>query len=318
LSGKGAPRALVPRLQLVLAAALFSTAGAALKASRLDTWQVASLRAALAALALAAVLPAASRGLFEWGRSLVRRPHGAEARSVAVLAGVAVMYALTAFMFVAANKTTTAASTIFLQATSPLYIALLAHWALHERVRRIDAVFMLALAAGLGLLLLGTPAPARTAPHPVLGSVLAALCGLTVGVMLVGLRWLGRHGDGGRAGAAAMLGNLLVFLPALPLVFPLPPLGARDLGLLCWLGFFQLGAAYALMVSGLRHVRALEASLLMLIEPVLSPLWAWLVHGETAGPWVVAGGAVVLLTSVVQVWSQGPEAAPLPVPAVPS
>jgi drug/metabolite transporter (DMT)-like permease len=46
-------------------------------------------------------------------------------------------------------------------------------------------------------------------------------------------------------------------------------------------------------------VPALEATLLMFVEPVLSPVWAWIVHGETAGPWVVAGGVVILGATAV-------------------
>jgi drug/metabolite transporter, DME family len=309
LSAKGALR---PRLQLVLAAALFSTAGAALKAIHFDTWQVASFRAALAMVAVLVLVPSARRGL---------RSAFAGRRAALPMAGAAAVYALTAFLFVAANKATTAASTIFLQSTSPLYIAVLGHWLLHERVRRVDFVFMLVLAGGLGLLLAGTPPPARTAPHPLLGNVLAAVCGLTVGIMVVLLRGLGRGGDGGRASAAVVLGNLLVCVIALPLVFPLPVVRAADVGLLLWLGLVQIGAAYALMLAGLRHVPALEASLLMLIEPVLSPVWAWLVHGEAPGPWVIAGGMVILAASVAQVWSgqrSGAVAPAAPVEAPPA
>jgi len=42
------------------------------------------------------------------------------------------------------------------------------------------------------------------------------------------------------------------------------------------------------------QVRALEVGLFLLIEPVLNPIWAWLVHGETPGPATLVGGAVIL------------------------
>ena len=54
------------------------------------------------------------------------------------------------------------------------------------------------------------------------------------------------------------------------------------------------------MLAGLRHVPVLEATLLMFIEPVLSPIWAFLVHGEQAGPWTIVGGAIVLAATAVQ------------------
>jgi drug/metabolite transporter (DMT)-like permease len=43
-----------------------------------------------------------------------------------------------------------------------------------------------------------------------------------------------------------------------------------------------------------RHVPALEASVLLLLEPALNPVWAWLVHGETPGPWSILGGVLIL------------------------
>jgi drug/metabolite transporter (DMT)-like permease len=270
-------------LALLAAAVLFSTGGAALKASRLDTWEVAAFRAALGALTVLALVPAARRGFS-------RRAWA-----------VAVAYAASGFLFVAANKATTAASTIFLQSTSPLYVAALGHFLLHERVRRRDLVFMAALALGLALLVWGTPPPSRTAPDPWRGSVLAILGGMAVAVMMVGLRWLGR--DGGAAGsapAAVVLGNSIIVAVALPLALPAPALGASDVAVLLWLGVFQIGVAYALVLAGLRHVPVLEATLLMFIEPVLSPTWAFLAHGERAGPWTIAGGAIVLAATAAQ------------------
>jgi drug/metabolite transporter (DMT)-like permease len=100
----------------VAGAALFSTAGAAIKACALTSWQVASFRAGVAALAVLVLVPTVRRGL--------------SAR--AALVGVA--YAVTVVLFVQANKLTTAASTIFLEATSPLYIVLLQPLLLKEHV----------------------------------------------------------------------------------------------------------------------------------------------------------------------------------------
>jgi drug/metabolite transporter (DMT)-like permease len=270
-----------PRLQLLAAAVLFSTGGAALKATRLGTWEVAGFRAVLGGLTVLALVPAARHGF----------SRGALA--------VGAVYAASGFLYVGANKATTAASMIFLQSTSPLYIAVLGHWLLHERVRRRDLVFMAALALGLALLIRGTPLPSRTAPNPWLGNVLALLCGVTVALMMVGLRWLGRAGGSGGP-AAVVLGNVLIVGVAMPLAWPPPALGARDAAVLLWLGVFQIGAAYALMLAGLRHVPALQATLLMFIEPVLSPIWAFLAHGEQAGPWTIAGGAIVLAATATQ------------------
>ena len=47
-------------------------------------------------------------------------------------------------------------------------------------------------------------------------------------------------------------------------------------------------------------VIAFEASLLLLLEPVLNPIWTWLVHGERPGVWSIAGAAVILVATVVK------------------
>ena len=289
------------RLQLVAAAVCFSTAGAALKACRLDAWEVASFRAGIAGLTVLFLVPAARRGL---------------SRRAAL---VALPYTATAILFVLSNKMTTAASTIFLQSTSPLYIALLGPVLLHERTRRRELVYMGALAAGLALVFLGVPPPAHTSPRPLLGNVLAVACGFTVAVMMIGLRALARTGAGDEAAApgAVVLGNLLTFSTALPFALPVGPSRPLDWSILAFLGIVQIGAGYALMLRGLRHVGALEATLLMFIEPVLSPVWAWLVHGEDPGSWVVAGGAVILSATAVYMWLERGRTAALPVPHLP-
>ena len=61
---------------------------------------------------------------------------------------------------------------------------------------------------------------------------------------------------------------------------------------------FQIGMAYTLLTRGVRHVTALDASLLLLAEPVLNPVWAWMIHGERPTSWALAGGAVILSASV--------------------
>ena len=266
----------IARLQLLGAAVLFSTGGAAIKACALDGWQVACFRAGIAAVVVGAILPESRRG-WTW-RTLV----------------VGAAYAVTVILFVQANKLTTAANTIFIQAASPLFIAALGPWLIGERVRRRDAPFMAALVAGLALFFAGVPKESATAPDPRLGNALAAVSSFTVALMMMGLRWLGRT-DGGAG--AVVTGNAIAFAVALPFAVPLAPRPA-DLALIAYLGVFQIGIAYVLVLRALRRVSALEAALLLMVEPVLNPLWAWLLHGEEPGALALAGGAIILAATV--------------------
>src|SRR6185503_1315194 len=99
-------------------------------------------------------------------------------------------------------------------------------------------------------------------------------------------------------------GNALTFGTALLFALPIGPARVADWAILAFLGVVQIGAGYALMIAGLRHVPVLEATLLMFIEPVLSPVWAWLVHGEHPGGLVVVGGAVILGATAVSMAAQ--------------
>lgn len=271
------------RLQVVGAALLFSTGGAAIKATSLNAFEVAGLRSLLAALVLAALLPAVRRG-FSWRA-----------------AATAVAYAATLSLFVAANKATTAAAAIFLQSTAPLWVLLLSPLLLREEIRRRDLLLMAPVVAGLLLVFLGSGTAARTAPNPMLGNLLATLAGMTWALTVVGLRWMGSDRRASPL-PAVVLGNVLVLLLCAPFMrSPLAVSGA-DWLVVGFLGVFQVGAAYVLLAGGVGAVPALETSLLLLVEPALNPLWAWLVHGERPSPVAVAGGALILGTASVEAW----------------
>jgi drug/metabolite transporter, DME family len=280
------------RWQLVLAALCFSTAGAAIKWCGFGPWQIASVRALVAMLTILTLIPEARRR-WTWRIGLV-----------------GVGYAAAGLLFVLANKLTTAANTVFLQATNPLFVVLLAPWLLHEPVRRADVAFMGVLAIGLALLFVGGQRRFATAPDPVAGNVLAAGSAVAWAFTVTGYRWLVRQGgsahDHGPVAAAAACGNLIVFLVCLPGALPLVAGRATDWLIVIYLGVFQLGLAYVFLSRAITRVPALEASLFLLAEPVLSPVWAWLAHGETPGPLAVVGGAVILTTTVLKSWSDTP------------
>ena len=292
-----------PRLAVLATAVLFSTGGAAIKATALGAWQVAGLRSGFAAAFLFLALPAARR------------------RPTWPALGVAAVHAATMILFVAGNKLTTAANTIFLQSAAPLWVLLLAPRLLGEPVRRRDLAFMAALAAGLGMFFVGAAEPRATAPDPRTGDLLALASGATWALTLLGLRALGRRTppvagvppargapDGVGGAQAVLLGNVLVLLVCLPGIASagggggLAAATATDWAVVAYLGAIQIGLAYVLLPGALREVPALEASLLLLTEPVLNPVWAWLAVGERPGPWSIAGGAIIVGATAAKTW----------------
>ena len=272
------------RLKLVSAALLFSTGGAAIKSASFTSWQVACLRSGLAAVTVFLLSPVSRRG-WTWRTPVV-----------------SATYAATLVLFVLANKLTTSASTIFLQSTAPLYLLLLSPLLLREKISREDLLFMLAVGAGFSLFFIGTDPPVATAPDPVLGNVLAALSGVTWAFTMLGFRWISTRpgADPGAAQSVVVAGNLLAFLVCLPMSLPISGGELTDWAIIAYLGIFQIGVAYIFVSAAIREISALEASVLLLVEPAFNPIWSWLVHGEKPGFWSLAGGAVILVATTVK------------------
>lgn len=268
---------------VLVAALLFSTGGAAIKATSLSGWQVASFRSGIAALALLVFLPRSRR--WPTGRMWL----------------VGIVYAATLVLFVTATKLTTSANAIFLQDTSPLYVVVLAPLVLHERVKWADIWFMAALAAGLIVFFLGHEAPRASASNPPLGNLLAVASGITWAVTIIGLRWLGtREREPEATQPALVAGNVIAFAAALPFALPAGNTTATDWSIIAYLGVIQIGLAYVCFSIGMAGVPAIEASLLLLLEPVLNPVWSWLVHGEVPNGWALTGGAIILAATAAR------------------
>jgi drug/metabolite transporter, DME family len=266
-----------PRLAVLGAALLFSTGGAAIKGTALGAFQVAGFRSGVAALALVLFLPEARRG---FGRGLFP---------------AALAYAATLVFFVAATKPTTSAAAIFLQSTAPLWVLVLSPLLLGERVRRRDLPFVALAALGLLLVFLGSRDPVATAPRPALGNAVALASGLCYALLIVTMRRLARAGDHqDRSMPAMVMGNALAFAACLPFALPVAKASAGDALAIVYLGVVQIGLAYLLFNRGLRALRAIEVSLLALLEPVLNPLWTWLLHDERPGALALGGGALML------------------------
>jgi len=267
------------RLLVLAAALLFSTGGAAIKATTLTSWQVASLRSLVAAVVLLALLPESRR----MGSARVW------------LASLA--YAATLVLFVLATKLTTAANAIFLQATAPFYLLVIGPLLLREPNRARDYVLGGVMAVGMAMFFFDLPDVSALAPNPALGNVLAGATGLTWALTVTALRGLSKA-EGASSLPVVSAGNLVAFAAALPFAWPIGTIGATDLSVLLYLGVFQIGLAYFCMTRGVKHVPAFEASVLILLEPAMNPVWTFLFHGERPGPLALAGGLIIMGATV--------------------
>ncbi len=194
------------------------------------------------------------------------------------------MFILTQFLFVTSTKMTTAANSIFLQYTAPIYIVLLAFWFLREKPSRTDWLSMLIIFLGLTLFF-----GDKLSTDGFYGNLLAILSGVTSAVMMVAFR-AQKNGNPAES-------NLIAFLFTATLGFPFilkETWTVTNWSILAFLGIFQIGLAFIFFTQGIKHIPALEANLIGTLEPVLNPIWVFLFYGESMGAFALLGGLVVL------------------------
>jgi drug/metabolite transporter (DMT)-like permease len=254
---------------LMAAAALcWSLGGLLIKSVPWPPLAVAGGRGFIAAAFLAAFAP---RFRFTWSPAQI---------------GGAVAYAATTVLFVTANKLTTAANAILLQYTAPVWIALFGAWFLGERATRADWVTIALVFAGMGLFFCDDLR---------FSGVAGNLVALASGVAFASMTLLLRKQKDTSAEESIFLGNLLAGVIGLPFMFQAGLLpDARGWLALVLLGTVQLGFSYLLYARAIRHVTALEAVLIPVIEPILNPVWVLLALGERPGRYSLVGGVIVL------------------------
>lgn len=259
-------------LFLVFAAILWSAGGLLIKS--IASWSplaIAGARSGIAALVIFFYLYARDRRLprLRWS---------------ALQIGTALCYAGVVILFTIANKMTTAANAILLQYTAPVYVALFSYWVLRERITVADWVTVGVVLGGMLLFFLDDLAPGNLA-----GNIFSVLSGVFFAFFTLLLR---KQKDGSPA-EAVMLGNIITALVGLPFYFQAFPT-AFEWGALVFLGLFQLGLSYIFYTIAIKNVIALEAILIPVIEPILNPVWVFLLLGEAPGPWALVGGVLVL------------------------
>lgn len=259
---------------LALCGLFWSTAGVLIK---LVDWHPAAIWAARSAIA-AAVLWAVRRPSL---RGITRGEWAA-----------AVALAATTGLFVVANKLTTAANAILIQYSAPVWVALLGTWFLGERASRIDWLTIFAVLGGITLFFVEELTLSNVAGNFV---ALGAGVAFAFGAMTLRKAALSHTATGPVDPLRPLfLGNVLGAVLGGPFMFLSPAPDATGWLALVALGIVQQGAAYLCYAWAIRYASALEAMLIPVVEPILSPIWVALAFGEWPGPWALVGGSIVV------------------------
>jgi drug/metabolite transporter (DMT)-like permease len=255
------------RLSLLLAAVLWSLAGIFIKFLSLPPLTIVFYRSLSASLFFA----------FFVRRSI------AVPRVALLVSALAYTAAISAF--VSANKITTAANAIALQYTAPMFVFMIVHFLFGEKITGASWIALVLGMLGIAVICAGSAGQPDAA-----GVVIALLSGLLFSIYMVSLRFLKEFNPG----TLTFLNNLVCCLILLPLVGSELSLTLKEGWIVAVMGVVQLGIPYWLFSKGLEQISVQEASLIVLIEPVLNPLWVGLIVGELPSGATLIGGLCIV------------------------
>jgi drug/metabolite transporter (DMT)-like permease len=282
LAGQGA---------IFLCAVLWSTSGLFIKLVDWHPILIAGGRSFIAALFMGGVRLLFGRragGLHAVG--LHADGVNAGKRAFSVWAG-GIAYAVTMISFVIANKLTASANAILLQYSAPVWAAILG-WLLIKEKPRWEHWGALILVM-LGMLLFFKDGLAGGA---LAGDILAVFSGICFGANSVFMR-MGKEGN---PADAMLLAHTVTAVFSIPFFCVYPPaLTTGSIGAILFMGIVQIGCASLLFSYGIRRVRAVQAMLTAMIEPVLNPVWVLLVTGERPSARALAGGGIIVAAVII-------------------
>jgi drug/metabolite transporter (DMT)-like permease len=255
------------RLSLLFAAVLWSLAGIFIKFLSLPPLTIVFYRSLFASLFFA----------FFVRRSI------AVPRVALLVSAIAYTAAISAF--VSANKITTAANAIALQYTAPMFVFIIVHFLFGEKITGASWISLVLGMLGIAVICIGSAGQPDAA-----GVMIALLSGLLFSIYMVSLRFLKEFNPG----TLTFLNNLVCCLILLPLVGSELSLSLKEGWIVAVMGVVQLGIPYWLFSKGLEQISVQEASLIVLIEPVLNPIWVALIVGELPSGATLVGGLCIV------------------------
>ncbi|HOG16910.1 MAG TPA: DMT family transporter [Syntrophales bacterium] len=268
-------------LMMVATASLWSAGGLLIKVIDWNPFAIAGARSVLASLVILAFL----------GKPKLHLSFPQ------IAAGVA--NAATMLLFVAANKTTTAANAILLQYLAPVFTAFIGAALLKERTRVEHWAAIFFVLVGITVMFADELDGGR-----LLGDLIALASGATFSLYLVFMR-MQKEGSPLESNLLSQWIAAGVCL-TVSLFLPVPQFTQKSVAAILVLGVVQIGVPSILIAYAIKRISAVSANLIAVIEPVLNPLWVFLVLGESPGVHTIVGGAIILFAvigvSVVSAW----------------
>lgn len=198
----------------------------------------------------------------------------------------AISYSVMVICFVFANKITTSGNVILIQYAAPIYVALFSFSFLGEKANIADWVSILIIFVGLSSFFYED-----LSYFQLWGNILSILSGIG----FAGLTLCMRKEKKANPIDCVLMGNILTFLVCIPFYKNGVTLDIKPWVSIIFLGFIQLGLSYIFFSIAIKYVKALDAIIFPVIEPLVNPILTFLFLGELMSNTAVFGGALVII-----------------------
>lgn len=270
---KNSPEHLKGIFAVFLTALLWSSGGLFIKLISLSPMQISFFRCLIAALVFI----------------LIFRKKVLKLNPLALLNSI--NYAIVLILFVYATKTTTAANAIFLQSTAPIYVLIFEPLLTKTRYEKINIITISVCFLGMILFFVG-----ELSPGDIKGNIAALLAGLAFAAFFLGMKKNERKfGE-----ASIFYGNVFVSLFCFPFIIDIHSINLSDFAMVSFLGVFQIAIPYALFSYGIQKIKAVEASIISMLEPVLNPIWVFFGYAEIPKLYAIIGGIIIISAIIVR------------------
>ena len=203
----------------------------------------------------------------------------------------AIVYALTFFSFVGANKLTSSANAIVIQYSAPVFVLFYNLMFKHQRPKINDIVCVALTIIGISLFFKDSMGEGR-----LIGDIVAIFSAIGfAGIFII-------VGDTDQTTSmnGVFQGQMLTALIGVPFVFFTEnTFNLQTAGLFLILGVVQLGIPYILVALAGPYCPAIVGTVVTVFEPLLNPVWVALIYGEVPGMWSFIGAVIVIVNVLV-------------------
>ena len=267
-------------LQLVASGFFLSTSGIALRIiEQADGWQILFYRSLALSVTILLIL------VFQKGSRVFDEFRGLEWNDclLAVFLGTGFVAYVFALLY------NTVANALFIFSCAPFVAGFLGWILLGERVAKRTWFAIGGALAGLTVMVGSELAVSRY-----LGTLIALWIPIAYAASIIVIRSSKRENMLAALSLAGLVSGGLsaIFVTDYALTL-------QDLIISLYLGVFQAGVGFTLVVLGTRYIPAAQVGLLAMVEPVLAPILVWVGVGEVPGLATIVGGAIIFLAITI-------------------